>query len=125
MPTILPTSDILFDAWALTTIGKPLVDTPLPGRPPVAEYLHGVEDKEQPDTQFAWRDEVQHTEFILALRGDDWKSDMFHGGWEPLVAHMGSLKGLQDSYFFRLTPRSGSVPDLPDRLRPPKRPGAV
>ncbi|HTU23319.1 MAG TPA: type I-U CRISPR-associated helicase/endonuclease Cas3 [Gemmataceae bacterium] len=71
MPTILPTSDILFDAWALTTIGKPLVDTPLPGRPPVAEYLHGVEDKEQPDTQFAWRDEVDHTALIPALPSED------------------------------------------------------
>lgn len=36
-PTILPATDILFDAWALTTIkGK------LPGRPPVERYLHGV-----------------------------------------------------------------------------------
>lgn len=70
-PTILPASDILFDAWALTTIGKPLVDTLLPGRPPVAEYLHGVEDKEQCDTHFAWRDEVPHTALILGLHGDD------------------------------------------------------
>src|SRR5439155_19171300 len=71
LPTILPTSDILFDAWALTTIGKPLVDAPLPGRPPVAEYLHGVEDKEQPDTQFAWRDEVHHTAVMPALPSED------------------------------------------------------
>ena len=38
-PTILPTSDILFDAWALTTIrGK------LPGRPLVEPYLHGISE---------------------------------------------------------------------------------
>jgi CRISPR-associated endonuclease/helicase Cas3 len=52
VPTILPTSDILFDSWALTTIrGK------LPGRPPVEPYLHGI-SKELPETHVAWRDEV-------------------------------------------------------------------
>ncbi len=52
-PTILPTSDILFDAWALTTIkGK------LPGRPPVEPYLHGIEDNQASETLFAWREEV-------------------------------------------------------------------
>jgi CRISPR-associated endonuclease/helicase Cas3 len=51
-PEILPTSDILFDSWALTTIrGK------LPGRPPVAPYLHGL-SSEPPETHVAWRDEV-------------------------------------------------------------------
>ncbi len=51
-PTILPATDILFDAWALTTIkGK------LPGRPPVAPYLHGVSN-EPPETRVAWREEV-------------------------------------------------------------------
>jgi CRISPR-associated endonuclease/helicase Cas3 len=52
-PTTLPTSDILFDAWALTTIfGK------LPGRPPVEPYLHGVSGWEPPETHVAWRKEV-------------------------------------------------------------------
>ncbi len=52
-PTILHTSDILFDAWALTTVyGK------LPGRPPVGEYLHGVSQWEPPQTLVAWREEV-------------------------------------------------------------------
>ncbi len=51
-PTILPVSDILFDAWALTTIrGK------LPGRPPVEPYLHGVSN-DPPQTTIAWREEV-------------------------------------------------------------------
>jgi len=36
-PSILPVTDILFDAWAMTTIR-----VPMPGRPPVDEYLHGV-----------------------------------------------------------------------------------
>lgn len=51
-PTILPTSDILFDAWALTTVRD------LPGRPPVEPYLHGVEDEKKRETQVAWRAEV-------------------------------------------------------------------
>jgi CRISPR-associated endonuclease/helicase Cas3 len=52
-PTILPTSDILFDAWTLTSIsGK------LPGRPIVEPYLHGISGWEPPETHLAWRDEV-------------------------------------------------------------------
>jgi CRISPR-associated endonuclease/helicase Cas3 len=52
-PPTLPTSDILFDCWALTTIrGK------LPGRPPVEPYLHGVEDEKRAETRVAWRHEV-------------------------------------------------------------------
>jgi len=52
-PTILPTSDILFDAWALTTLrGK------LPGRPMVEPYLHGISEWELPETHVAWREEV-------------------------------------------------------------------
>jgi CRISPR-associated endonuclease/helicase Cas3 len=51
-PTILATSDILFDSWTLTTIrGK------LPGRPPVERYLHGM-SRELPETSVAWREEV-------------------------------------------------------------------
>ena len=53
-PTILATSEILFDAWALTTIrGK------LPGRPPVEPYLHGISSWEPPETHVAWRAEVE------------------------------------------------------------------
>ena len=52
-PTFLPTSDILFDAWALTTIRDKL-----PGRPPVEPYLHGLEDESRAETFVAWREEV-------------------------------------------------------------------
>jgi CRISPR-associated endonuclease/helicase Cas3 len=53
LPKMLPTSDILFDAWGMTSIkGK------LPGRPPVEPYLHGVRNYEPPETQVAWREEV-------------------------------------------------------------------
>lgn len=54
-PKILDATDILFDAWALTTIHEKM-----PGRPPVADWLHGVPTEWQPpETQVAWRDEVQ------------------------------------------------------------------
>jgi CRISPR-associated endonuclease/helicase Cas3 len=53
-PAILPATDILFDAWSLTTIRGSL-----PGRPPVADYLHGVADWEPSETQVAWRTEVE------------------------------------------------------------------
>jgi CRISPR-associated endonuclease/helicase Cas3 len=53
-PTILPATDILFDAWSLTTIRGSL-----PGRPPVAPYLHGEADWEPPETHVAWREEVE------------------------------------------------------------------
>jgi CRISPR-associated endonuclease/helicase Cas3 len=52
VPT-LDTTDILLDAWALTTISDDL-----PGRPPVAQWLHGVEPPDQPTTSFAWREDV-------------------------------------------------------------------
>ena len=51
-PTILPATEILFDAWALTTIRDKM-----PGRPPVAPYLHGVADKIQ-QTTVVWRAEL-------------------------------------------------------------------
>jgi CRISPR-associated endonuclease/helicase Cas3 len=53
-PVILPASDMLFDAWALTTItGK------LPGRPSVEPYLHGLTEQNTPETYVAWREDVQ------------------------------------------------------------------
>lgn len=52
-PVILPASDILFDTWALTSVRQKL-----PGRPPVADWLHGVAEWEPPETHIAWREEV-------------------------------------------------------------------
>ncbi len=53
LPIILPTSDILFDAWSMTSIRDKM-----PGRPSVEPYLHGIRDYEPSETQIAWRDEV-------------------------------------------------------------------
>ncbi len=64
-PTILPTSDILFDAWALTSVrGR------LPGRPPVEPYLHGLAGWEPPETHIAWRAEVWEVKGDLLSRYD-------------------------------------------------------
>lgn len=52
-PECLPTTDILFDAWANTTARN------LPGCPPVEEYLHGIAEWEPPRTEIAWREEVE------------------------------------------------------------------
>src|SRR5699024_1817628 len=52
-PQILPATDILFDAWAMTSIRGSM-----PGRPPVAPWLHGVSEWEPPRTLVAWREEV-------------------------------------------------------------------
>lgn len=52
-PCILPTSDILFDTWALTSVRQEL-----PGRPQVADWLHGIAEWETPETNIAWREEV-------------------------------------------------------------------
>ena len=62
-PTILPVSDILFDAWALTTIRDEL-----PGRPHVGPYLHGVTDSDPPETHVAWREEVEHLSQLFTLK---------------------------------------------------------
>jgi CRISPR-associated endonuclease/helicase Cas3 len=52
-PAFLPATDILFDAWALTSITGVL-----PGRPQVGAYLHGESVYEPPETYVAWRPEV-------------------------------------------------------------------
>jgi CRISPR-associated endonuclease/helicase Cas3 len=52
-PDIHHVDALLFDRWSYTTITNPL-----PGRPPVAEWLHGKAEWEPPRTTVAWRREV-------------------------------------------------------------------
>lgn len=60
LPAIPAATDILFDAWALTSIRQAMPGRrPMPGRPPVAPYLHGIADWEPPETHVAWRQEVE------------------------------------------------------------------
>src|SRR5262249_4106178 len=51
-PEVPPLTDILLDAWSLTSIVQQM-----PGRPDVAPYLHGV-TSEAPETYIAWRKEA-------------------------------------------------------------------
>lgn len=51
-PSVPLLTDILLDAWSLTTITRQM-----PGRPEVAPYLHGLE-KDMPETYVVWRKEV-------------------------------------------------------------------
>jgi CRISPR-associated endonuclease/helicase Cas3 len=77
-PEVLPATGILFDAWALTSIRGLL-----PGRPPVDDYLHGVSEYEPPQTQVAWRTEVERVvDGLLATHPPDDLLDDF-----PLKSH--------------------------------------
>ncbi|WP_459555320.1 type I-G CRISPR-associated helicase/endonuclease Cas3g [Lacunimicrobium album] len=59
-PQMVETTDILLDAWSLTSI----TDT-LPGRPPVERWLHGIAEWEPPQTQVAWRVDVELPQDVL------------------------------------------------------------
>jgi CRISPR-associated endonuclease/helicase Cas3 len=101
-PTPLPTSDILFDAWALTTITDKL-----PGRPHVEPYLHGLSDWDPPETHVAWREEVGllsdlFTEKQLAEFLDDY----------PLKPHE-LLRDRSDRVFTHLNAIAARRPDDP------------
>ncbi|MEX2118176.1 MAG: type I-U CRISPR-associated helicase/endonuclease Cas3 [Pirellulales bacterium] len=77
-PQVLPTSEILFDAWTLTSIAPPLTKEPLPGRPRVTDYLHGVPNGWQPpETYVAWRREVEilDVEILLKHKPEDLLED--------------------------------------------------
>lgn len=52
-PDIPHVDDLLFDRWSYTTIKDEF-----PGRPPVADWLHGKAEWEPPRTTVAWRNEV-------------------------------------------------------------------
>lgn len=102
-PIIPRTSDILFDAWALTSIrGR------LPGRPPVEPYLHGVREWEPPETRVAWRDEVgvlTDPERLEAYPPDDLLDDY------PLKPHE-LLRDTTNRVFDRLR-KLAAPPDTP------------
>ena len=77
-PVILRATDMLFDAWALTTItGK------LPGRPSVEPYLHGLSEQDLPETHVAWRNDVQLLDHPSVNDID--RAELLHA--YPLLAH--------------------------------------
>jgi len=59
LPEILHADELLFDKWAMTSFTMASQKNKLPGKPPVKDWLHGVEENEVPQTQVAWRDEVE------------------------------------------------------------------
>lgn len=52
-PTMVELTDILLDAWSMTSITERM-----PGRPDVAPWLRGVSEWEPPQTTIAWREEL-------------------------------------------------------------------
>jgi CRISPR-associated endonuclease/helicase Cas3 len=60
-PIVPPLTDILLDAWSLTS-----VTDAMPGRPEVDGYLHGL-TADPPESYVAWRKEVKE----LSQAGDD------------------------------------------------------
>jgi CRISPR-associated endonuclease/helicase Cas3 len=61
-PTMMELTDILLDAWSMTSI-----TAPMPGRPDVGPWIRGIAD-ELPQTTIAWREELDLDGFAeLAL----------------------------------------------------------
>jgi CRISPR-associated endonuclease/helicase Cas3 len=103
LPTILAATDILFDAWSLTTIRHLL-----PARPHVEPYLHGVTAADPPETYVAWREEVG------CVRGqlleEYWAEDLLED--YPLKPHE-LLRDRSDRVFKELETLAGQKPDDP------------
>jgi CRISPR-associated endonuclease/helicase Cas3 len=101
-PIILPTSDILFDSWSLTSVRQTL-----PGRPAVADWLHGIAEWEPPETHVAWREEVS------VITGDLLEKyeplDLLEG--YPLKAHE-LLQDRTERVFENIEKISDRCPDL-------------
>ena len=78
-PRLRQLSDILLDKWALTSVRD------MPGRPPVEDWLHGVES-EPPVTTVAWREEVADLVGRAVVVGDidDWFEAHPIKAWERL-----------------------------------------
>ena len=102
-PTILPATDILFDAWALTSIRQTM-----PGRPPVEPYLHGIAEWQPPETYVAWRQEVEviADELLERFKPEDLLDDY------PLKPHE-LLRDRSDRVFDQFQKLAVKHPDAP------------
>jgi CRISPR-associated endonuclease/helicase Cas3 len=102
-PVVLPATDILFDAWALTSIRETL-----PGRPMVADWLHGVAEWQPPETYIAWREEVERITEKLRDRynPEDLLEDY------PLKPHE-TLRDVTSRVFEHLKAIAARAPDEP------------
>jgi CRISPR-associated endonuclease/helicase Cas3 len=63
-PATVPLTDILLDAWSMTSIRERM-----PGRPDVGPWLRGIDD-ELPQTTIAWRAELDEPGFADLSLGD-------------------------------------------------------
>jgi len=116
-PAILDATDILFDAWAMTTIRGLL-----PGRPPVEPFLHGVAEWQPPETTVAWRLDVKLlTREVLRNNGVD-PGDSGKGGESDEVGELFAeyplkphevLKDRSDRVFKELLTIADRHPDAP------------
>ncbi|MGD9417390.1 MAG: type I-G CRISPR-associated helicase/endonuclease Cas3g [Verrucomicrobiota bacterium JB025] len=96
-------TEIQFDAWALTSIRKPIA-----ARPPVEPYLHGEAEWQPPETHLAWRHDwdfqyIPDPEAFL----DEFPlkpSELLRDTTTRIVKTLGSL----------LSKRPTDKPDLPD-----------
>lgn len=102
-PVIRPVNDILFDSWALTSVREKL-----PGRPPVADWLHGMAEWEPPETYVVWREEVEAItdELLARYSPDDLLEDY------PLKPQE-LLRDRSDRVFKELEKIAKRGPDLP------------
>lgn len=64
IPDTVELTEILLDAWSMTTIAQRM-----PGRPPVAPWLRGL-NEEEPQTSIAWRAELDVEGFGLSDLSD-------------------------------------------------------
>lgn len=103
LPDILHVDQILFDAWALTSIRGQL-----PGRPPVADWLHGVEEHTEPETFVAWREEVELLQHA-GMQSDE-LADLLDD--YPLKPHE-LLRGRSDRVARTLEQLAQALPDSP------------
>jgi CRISPR-associated endonuclease/helicase Cas3 len=102
-PLIPAVNDILFDAWALTSIRGEM-----PGRPPVSDWLHGISAWEPPETHVAWREEVELLtgDLLQEYRPEDLLDDY------PLKPHE-ILRDRTDRVHKELMAISERNPDIP------------
>lgn len=102
-PVICPATDILFDVWAMTSVREKL-----PGRPPVADWLHGVAEWEPPETFVAWREEVEliKDDFLHRYKPEDLLEDY------PLKPHE-LLRDRSDRVRKELEKVAARSPELP------------
>ncbi len=89
-PEAPPLTDILLDAWSLTSIAK------MPGRPEVAPYLHGLTahglTAELPETYVVWRKE------IIPLKQADASAETLHDWFSACeIETQERLRGRTDS----------------------------